>query len=677
VDENIKKTKFPLWDFANKGKLERRISYGIIFLVIITPVLLLTFFSFQNLHRLITENAFEKREAISNLAAITLEEQFDRLEDVAMSLATRVRFRELIEQGDWEGAVKIMDDVPRDFLSIERVFLADPDGILRSDTPHLSGVVGVDFSFRDWYKGVSQNWELYISAVYKRTAEPRYNLIAIAIPIKDDQEEVLGILVLQVRLETLYSWTQLVDIGSAASLYVVDHSGNLAAHPHYLSQDPIVNLSDDLYVQKVLNNKSGIEVSDEKDVVVSYAPIEKYGWGVLIEESTATFFAGRDSLIKTALITYGFFIVLAIGVSLFIIYSFKAVGASRNREEIYLESVGDGIVAIDLKWRIILWNKAASQITGFTKKEAIGKPFRDIMKFVFENSRKENIRFIEDAIVFGESQNMKNHTVLVKKDGSEIPIGDSASPVINAAGDVEGAIIVFRDLSEEKKVELLRSDFSYASHQIRTPVTKALWSLETVLEKDDIEEVKNWVKISYDAVKSIQRLSEEIVKVSQIDQGTVFPENKKFSVEKLVSEIVASLKEKAELKKVQIALNPIKKSLTLNSDPGLLKEAILEVINNAIDYSESGGKVNINVKSKDEGVLIKVHDDGIGISESEHTFMFNKFFRGSNFDKTDIEGAGLGLYITKIYIKLLGGKIWFESGDKKGTTFSIYVPNHK
>lgn len=120
-----------------------------------------------------------------------------------------------------------------------------------------------------------------------------------------------------------------------------------------------------------------------------------------------------------------------------------------QREKQLLESVGDGVVAIDRSFKITLFNKAATILTGWSAEEAIGKPFRSIIQFVDANTKKEKVVFIEEAMLYGEIRSMENHTVLIQKDGREMPVGDSASPVFDASHQVDGCIIVFRDMSRE------------------------------------------------------------------------------------------------------------------------------------------------------------------------------------------------------------------------------------
>lgn len=350
----------------------------------------------------------------------------------------------------------------------------------------------------------------------------------------------------------------------------------------------------------------------------------------------------------------------------------------RDQTEIYLQSIGDGVVAINRDWKITLWNKAATIISGYSKEEAIGKNFRDVIKFISEHNRKENISFIEDAIVSGKAHELSGKTVLIRKDGKEIPVGDSASPVFSEGGMVNGAIIIFRDSTIERETAGLRSDFTYASHQLRTPVTKAMWLMESVIKSGDVKKIKTGAKETYQALESIRKLSEELVAVSEIDQDTIVPVIETVKLADLFDVILNEVKKKATAHQVKIITPSISMTASVVTCPRLLQRALVEILDNAIIYSHSKSEINITVTEDNGALLFEIKDPGIGIDLEHQPLVFTKFFRGSNFKTSEIAGAGLGLYIAKRYIELLKGKIWFKTEPKQGTTFYVSIrPNLK
>ncbi|HWP23599.1 MAG TPA: cache domain-containing protein [Candidatus Binatia bacterium] len=288
-------------------------------LTIVLPVVLIMIFSYDQAHRDLTEFTLSRRQSLAGLAAHALEQRLDRLTDLGVSLATRVRFRQLVAEGKWDEAIDILKSVPKDFPFIDRLFLADRAGVLMADTPALPGVRGQNFSSRDWYRGVSEKWTPYVSNVYQRAAQPRYNVIAAAIPIQAENERAVGILVLQVRLDALVGWSNSLDIGPSGFVYVVDRRGQLATHPGLPSESPIIDFARVPAVQRALSGQSGVEIMlnpiDAQELVAAYAPVQGVGWGVLATESAFTAFARRDENLRQLLTRYGLLLLISCGLA--------------------------------------------------------------------------------------------------------------------------------------------------------------------------------------------------------------------------------------------------------------------------------------------------------------------------------------------------------------------------
>ncbi len=353
----------------------------------------------------------------------------------------------------------------------------------------------------------------------------------------------------------------------------------------------------------------------------------------------------------------------------------QLIEQEKLKSEILLEAIGDGVIAINREWNIVAWNKAASAISGYSKEEVIGRPFREVVKFIRRHNRTENISFIEDAMVKGEIRMMEDHTVIITKSGKEIPVGDSAAPVLSG-GSIVGAIIIFRDISKEEETQSLRSDFAYASHQLRTPVAQAAWNIEIALEAKDKEEARKYLEIAADSMKSVVKLAEHLVEVSAIDQGRKFAEMRGIRLSDVFESALRNAGKKAESLGVKITVAPIPALIEITTDAKLLERILFEILDNAVIYSPEKSEVFISTNVTGEGLLVEIRDSGIGIRPEEQPLVFTKFFRGGNFDKNKIPGAGLGLFIAGEYVGLLGGKIWFNSETDKGTTFFVRIPTN-
>ncbi len=302
-------------DLLIRGGRPNRPVVLAVFLAFMSPILIMAAMSYVRDRRDLTSLALSRRESVAFLASATVKADLDRLKDIGVSLATRVRFRELVKDRRWDEAILILKQVPETFPFIERVFLADADGTLRADNPALPNVRGADFSYRDWYRGVTRTQEPYVSDVYRRAAEPRMSVFAVAVPIKADGGGIIAILVMQVRLDVLLGWIQHIELGPEGILYIVDAMGHLAAHPRRSLQEEIVDYSNERPVQKVLRGGRGIEVwfepQERRDYVYTFQPVAVYGWGVVAQQPASIAFAARDAALRNVLIAYALIVLFS------------------------------------------------------------------------------------------------------------------------------------------------------------------------------------------------------------------------------------------------------------------------------------------------------------------------------------------------------------------------------
>lgn len=149
---------------------------------------------------------------------------------------------------------------------------------------------------------------------------------------------------------------------------------------------------------------------------------------------------------------------------------------AKNKSETLLASIGDGVFGIDKERNIVYFNLQAEAMSGYKTSEVVGKPYYDFLKFVKVKDRSENIEFIRTALK-GKVADMGNHTVLIRKDKKELPVADSASPIKDKDGNILGVIVVFRDATKERELEIARAELvSFASHQLKS--TSHIYELE-------------------------------------------------------------------------------------------------------------------------------------------------------------------------------------------------------
>lgn len=350
----------------------------------------------------------------------------------------------------------------------------------------------------------------------------------------------------------------------------------------------------------------------------------------------------------------------------------------KAKDEAILSSIGDAVMACDKDGMIILFNGVAEKLTGFLAKEAVGNHYNQVFKFIREKDEKPGDDFIAKAIVTGKSSKMANHTLLVKKDHTKIPVADSASPLLNSNGNTVGCVVVFRDVTQEREIDKAKTEFvSLASHQLRTPLTSAKWYAEMLLKKATGKltlKQREYIEELYQANERMIILVRNLLNVSRIEMGDFAVNPELVDVGKLLKIAVEEQKIFVREKKQKVVVK-IEKSLPkVLTDSQLIRIIFQNLLGNAVEYTPLKGEITCTISKINNEVVIKVKDTGTGIPEKQQSRIFQKLFRGDNIRRDHSRGTGLGLYITKATVDALMGKIWFESKEGEGTTFWVSLP---
>lgn len=449
---------------------DRRWLLAVILAVVLVAIGGLFAYRYVTLDRELTNKELARREAINTLVATVLSAKFERLTDIGIALATRVRFRELIDAGRWDDAVQILREVPERFPFVDRVFISDADGNLMADTPHLPAVVGRNFAYRDWFKGVSRNWEPHISGLYRRSAEPRRNLIAVSVPIRSGGGHIAGILVLQVRQEKYFDWVGKADPDPGIRILIVDGAWHAAFDSDTLVDAGEVEPVPDPVVQSLAPAGPGARVvrntRDGEEMVFDYTPAS-HRWGVATLQPAGITFASRDLLLRHLLLNSVLIGLLATGataIGAFILLRRRREEADRARREerermqaeqqAFLRQVIDldrnFIFAKDREGRFTLVNQAVAEAYGTSVEELIGKSDQD-----FNSNPEEVEHFREDDLEVMD--NLKDKFVaeetLTDVSGSVRWMQTVKRPIIGPDGRADMVLGVGVDITERRAAE--------------------------------------------------------------------------------------------------------------------------------------------------------------------------------------------------------------------------------
>lgn len=269
-----------------------------IFLFFLLPIFFITLYHYQVASNYFNQTMGPNHESVSFLAASLIGEKFNVLKELVTTYGLSRDLRSQVIQNNWGGAINIAREILKVHPDVERISIFDPKGTYMSGFPVATELTGQNFAYRDWYKGAIKTDNTYLSDIAKRKADPTYNVINMGTPIKDFDNNLIGVLTLQVRLSRITNWAKDFEFGKG-TVYFVDRKGQVSGDPKFSELDKTIpNFSNLSVVKKVLQGKQGVEVQNGQ--LVAYSPVKEYGWGVIAQEPIKETFKARDAyLLKT------------------------------------------------------------------------------------------------------------------------------------------------------------------------------------------------------------------------------------------------------------------------------------------------------------------------------------------------------------------------------------------
>ena len=329
----------------------------------------------------------------------------------------------------------------------------------------------------------------------------------------------------------------------------------------------------------------------------------------------------------------------------------------QNRLEAILQSMDSGVIAVDRKNRVIIINPYAKKIFGITK-DIIGQNLLDnIRNFELEN------------ILHQSDDNYKEIRISWPKE-RELRI--KTADIINA-NDHIGTVAVVQDITEVKKLENMRTQFvANVSHELKTPLTSIKGFAETLKYVDDVETKEKFLNIINEEADRLTRLITDILTLSHIEQQEEV-KTEKINVNKIVEDVYNLMKNTADLKGIHLSVKQQNVKILIG-DTDRFKQMLINLVDNGINYSESGNSVCIGTESKTDGFILWVQDTGVGIAKDQISRLFERFYRVDKARSRSKGGTGLGLAIVKHIVLEFNGKIHVESQLEVGSKFIIEIP---
>jgi two-component system sensor histidine kinase VicK len=360
--------------------------------------------------------------------------------------------------------------------------------------------------------------------------------------------------------------------------------------------------------------------------------------------------------------------------------SYRRLAVEQQRDEAMLQSMSEGMIAIDEAGLVVMINTVATEFLGLPNEEAaIGKPITELYQ-LYADSKSDEALSLEKRpshLTLTTGQVINEVYGFHSASGNKYLLNINSSPV-KLDGKIVGAITVLRDVTKEKEVDRMKTEFiSLASHQLRTPLSAIKWYTEMLVSGDAGElqpEQLDFAKNVEDSTERMIALVNALLNISRIESGRIMIDPKPTDLKELVGGIVNDLKAKTEEKQQTLIISVHDELPKINLDPRLISQVYLNLLTNAVKYTPKGGEISVFISKKDDQIISQVTDNGYGIPKDQQDRLFQKFFRAANAVKVETDGTGLGLYLIKAVVESSGGKIWFESEEGKGSTFWFSIP---
>ena len=348
----------------------------------------------------------------------------------------------------------------------------------------------------------------------------------------------------------------------------------------------------------------------------------------------------------------------------------------RGRIETIIESMADGLVAVDADRNVLAFNREAQELTGLSPDEALGHPVNEVV--CVTNAKGDPI----DLPIYALGAGATSGAFLQREGRDPIPVAVTSALLPDDAGDIAGAVAVIRDMTREREIERMKSEFlSNISHELRTPLTPIKGYAEILTNKEvPPDKVKKFTQGILDSTARLERIVELLVDFSAMEAGRLAPKSTPVNI----GELVRSLGEYTEARtpRHDVVMDIKSRLPKVVGDERLLRRSLEEILDNAVKFSPQGGTIRLEVKGvakgngqgRRRGVSVSISDEGIGIEPENLKRIFSDFHQLDGSETRAYGGLGLGLAFVQRIIEAHDGQVDVDSRPEEGTRFTVTLP---
>jgi len=334
-----------------------------------------------------------------------------------------------------------------------------------------------------------------------------------------------------------------------------------------------------------------------------------------------------------------------------------------------LETMQDGLLVVDMGRHITLMNRTFENLFEL-RDAAVGAPLLETVRHATLD------RLIAETLRTGEL--MQSELMLTdSKTNAERHVEVSAVPMKDDIDLIRGAVVLFHDITQLKRVDQIRRDFvANVSHELRTPLSILRGYIETLIDnpKTSREELARILQIMDRHSKRLGLLVDDLLSLAQLESSSANFEIGEVQLQELFDNVIRDWKERLAKKNLKVMVDLAPDMPPIRADGTRLQEVLYNLLENAVKYSRENGEIRLQAERRGSEIVISVGDNGIGISKDDLPRIFERFYRADKARSRELGGTGLGLAIVKHIAQLHGGHVEADSEPGRGTTVRVFLP---
>ena len=670
----------------------------------IVPLVLLTYFTIHLTDRAVVREVNARVQTTSAVTAALLQQQMQGVAELTTSYASRPFLINALADGnpaafDSDAINGQLAQLQAAQPGIGGVFLTDTGCRLTNVEPATPAIVGVDFSFRDWCKGVNATGRPYVSEAYRTAIAGNPLVVAAAAMVRavggDDAGRPLGVLAVVYTLDAINGFAEQLARAQGVNLTITDQRGTVLVGPTANADaGAFTSAAADPRVREALAGRAGVvrSATSGGDALSAFAPVEAIGWAVTAEVPARRALAGVRQLRSTVLSIAS---ILGLVLSAGMVLLARTLRLRQEAERALVErgaqsrailAETDAFVSMDALGTISAWNGQAHEIFGWTEAEALGRPLSETI--IPPNQREQHRRGLAHFLATGDGPilNQRIEITALHRDGHQFPAELAVWPVRSEGTWSFNAFV--HDITERKRAQSdlaaardqalessrLKSAFlANMSHEVRTPLNGVLGMTSLLLDTDLDGDQRRFAEVVSASGEALLGILNDILDFSDIEAGRLDLESIDVDLRGLVEEVARLLRPVAHQKGVDLACRVPADVPVVRGDARRLRQILTNLVGNAVKFTSVGEVVlEMTLDGGDDATVVvrfEVVDTGIGIAPIDQAALFESFSQADVSSTRRYGGTGLGLAISRQLVELMGGQIGVYSELGQGSTF--------